>query len=313
MFAIAVTLLPTEPAGAQSEVGAEPAPKSKPPPYSLPFQLRPAVAASVVRYDTELAFYRDPVTHDSGSTMASMLLVSYKVTEQLAPLVRLGWVWNSPAELPPLKPTPKSAVGFLNPVVGALYALKLSPELKLAFFLGLTVPVGSGGGNSPDPARAAANRAGIPARSAMDNSMFAVNDFAVFPGVDFAYVAHGFTAQVEATLFQLTRVRGDAPAVPDASRTNFTTGLHLGYFFAPFISVGAELRHQRWLSTPKAVENDPTHTLRDTTTVAFGPRFHIPLGEKTWLRPAVALVLPLDNPMADARYKIVQIDVPFAF
>jgi hypothetical protein len=32
-----------------------------------------------------------------------------------------------------------------------------------------------------------------------------------------------------------------------------------------------------------------------------------------WLRPAVALVLPIDDPMADAEYKILFIDIPFAF
>jgi hypothetical protein len=294
---------PTEP---------EEAPKPKPPPYSLPFQLRPVVAGTVVRSDTAIAFYKNPATDDSGSTVASMLLASYKVTEEFAPLVRLGIVSNSPPDAP-APPQPESAFGFLNPVLGATYALKLSPELRLAFFLGLAIPVGSGGGNDPDPGNALANRAGILARSAMDNAMFAVNDFTVFPGVGFAFVSSGFTAQAEVTVLQLTRVRGDAPAAPDSSKTNFTTGLHLGYFFAPFISAGVELRHQRWLSTPTAVENDTTDTLRDTTTVAFGPRFHIQLGEKTWLRPAVALVLPIDDPMADAEYKILHIDVPIAF
>jgi hypothetical protein len=32
-----------------------------------------------------------------------------------------------------------------------------------------------------------------------------------------------------------------------------------------------------------------------------------------WLRPGVALALPLDKPMTDAKYMIVQIDVPFVF
>ena len=93
----------------------------------------------------------------------------------------------------------------------------------------------------------------------MDNAMFLVNDFAVFPGVDFAYVSHGFTAQVEATLFQLWRVKGDkgpTPKNPDSSKTNLTMGLHIGYFFIPQLSVGAEIRHQRFLSTPLAVKND---------------------------------------------------------
>jgi hypothetical protein len=299
------TLFSSSLALAQAPEAEAEVPPPKPPPYSLPFQLRPVVAGSVIRSDTAFAFYESPTTGDSGSTIASMLLAAYKVTDEFAPLVRLGVVSNSP-------PVGESAVGFLNPVLGATYAIKLSAELKLALFLGLAFPLASGGGNDPDRANVAANAAGIRARSAMDNAMFAQNDFTVFPGVGFAYVGGGFTAQVEVTVLQLTRVRGDEFQA-DSSKTNFTTGLHLGYFIAPFFSLGAELRHQRWLSTPSFVENDATDTLRDTSTVAFGPRFHFKLGESTWLRPAVALVLPIDDPMADAAYKIIHLDVPLAF
>lgn len=282
-----------------------PADKPKPPPYSLPFQLRPVVAGNVVRSDTALAFYENPAG-DSGTTVASMLLFSYKVTEDLAPLVRLGVVSGSP----PDGPTAESGFGFLNPVLGATYSIKLGKQFRLAPFLGVALPLGSGGGNDPDAGKAQARGAGIWARSAMDNAMFAVNDLVVFPGVGFAYVQHGFTAQVEATVLQLTRVRGE-DAQSDSSRTNFTGGVHLGYFFVPMLSAGVELRHQRWLSTPDAVEaNDE---LRDTTTVAFGPRLHFKLNDTMWLRPGVAFALPLDNPMSDAKYKVVQIDVPFVF
>ena len=293
---------PTDPAAA----------KPKPPPYSLPFQLRPVAAVSVVRSDTTFAFYENKATGNAGFTLASMLLASYKVTDSLAPMVRLGIVSNSPPDPPPGGTKIKSAVEFLNPVLGATYALKLTPELRLGLFLGLALPIGTGGGNKPKPEDSAALAAGRAARSALDNAMFAVNDFVVFPGVGFAYVGHGLTAQVEATVLQLTRVRGEDAQV-DKSRTNFTAGVHVGYFFAPFISAAVELRHQRWLSTPDQIKKDTTETLRDNTTIEFGPRFHIKLGEKTWIRPAVGLILPLDNPLSDSKHKIVQLDVPFYF
>jgi hypothetical protein len=281
-----------------------PADKPKPPPYSLPFQLRPVAPGNVIRSDTTLALYKN-AAGASGNTVASTLLASYKVTDDLAPLIRLGIVSNSP-------PTGPSGSGFLNPVLGALYGIKVSPELKLGLFLGLALPIGSGGGNSSDPENRAANGAGILARAAMDNAMFAVNDFTVFPGVGFAYVSKGFTAQVEATVLQLTRVKGDAFA-PDKSRTNFTTGLHLGYFLIPMLSVGAELRHQRWLSTPKALAVATNSALRDNTTVAFGPRVHLKLSPTIWLRPAITFAMPLDDPMKAAKYKLFQLDLPFVF
>jgi hypothetical protein len=296
---------PEAPADAAADVPAKP----KPPKYSIPFQLRPVLAVNVLRSDTSLAFYKTPSAapvEDSGTTVASMLLFSKKITDSVAPMVRLGIVSNSPPG------DAESATNFLNPAVGITWALNPLPPLRIGLFLGLTAPIGSGGGNEAEAKNMLANGAGILARSAMDNAMFAVNYFTVFPGVGIAYVADGFTAQVEATVLQLTRVRGDE-FDKDESRTNLTAGVHLGYFVAPFASIGAELRHQRWLSTPQMVENDTTDTLRDNTTVALGPRFHIQLQEKLWLRPAVSLSLPLDDPMKDRSYKVVQLDVPLLF
>lgn len=278
--------------------------KPKPPPYSLPFQLRGVIPVNAVRSDSTLGLYKNPAT-DSGSVVVSTLLASYKISDAFSPIVRVGVVSNSPAA------PAKSATNFMNPVVGALYGLKLSPELRLGLFLGLTIPVGGGGGNTAAAENKLANSTGIAARNAMDNAMFAVNDFTVFPGVGLAFISHGFTAQVEATLLQLTRVRGDERAQPDSSRTNFTTGLHVGYFLIPELSLGAEIRHQRWLSTPKAVEANAA--ARDTTTFAVGPRVHIKLGEKMWLRPGFSFSMPIDKPNSDFKYKNLQLDIPFVF
>jgi len=292
-------------------IAPQPAPPK--PPYSIPFQLRPAAAVTVLRTDTSFAFYDDPTSGAEGSTVASTLLGSYKLTDNISPIVRVGLVSNSP-------PGTDGAAGFLNPVIGGTYVLPITPEIRAAFFLGMALPLGSGGGDSPEPANVASNAAGIRARSAMDNAMFAVNDFVIFPGVDLAYVAHGFTLQLEATLLQLMRVKGEnaqnamgAPLNPDSSRTNLTAGIHAGYFFFPELSAAVELRHQRWVSTPRAVELDATDTVRDTTTVAVGPRLHFKVGEKSWIRPALALAIPLDDPLQRWESTSVQLDIPIIF
>ena len=285
-------------AGAAS-ASAQTTPAASPPPYSLPWQLRPAVAATVVRSDTTVASH-DDAAGDGTFTIASMLLASYKVTPELAPFVRFGVVG-----------TPDAAA-IANPAFGATFSFKLPEHLRLALFLGLTVPVGMGGGDTPDKDTAAAAKAGILARSAMDNAMFAVNDFTIFPGVDLAWVDHGLTFQIEATILGLSRVRGSA-VQKDARKVNFTSGLHVGYFVIPELSLGAEIRHQRWLSTPKAVAADATDSLRDTTTFAIGPRAHLKLGPTTWLRPGIAYARGIDDPMGKAGYNNVQIDLPLSF
>lgn len=279
-----------------------PAPKAPPPPYSLPWQLRPAAAATVVRSDTAIGFYQNAALQQ-GSTVATMLLGSYKILPALAPMVRLGFVKDSP---------PGGARGgesFVNPAVGATYLFNLNDRMRLSAFLGVALPLGSGGGNTPTSSTSAA-RLGVLARSAMDNAMFALNDLTVFPGVDFAFLYKGLTIQAEATVLQLTRVRGEL-VQKDASRTNFTSGVHLGYFLHPMVSVGGEIRLQRWLSTPAAVAADATQ--RENLSFAVGPRFHFKLADKTWIRPGIAYARGLDDPMAKNKYSILQVDVPVAF
>jgi hypothetical protein len=271
---------------------------------------------NVIRSDTAIAFYKPATADKGGTTVATTLLGSYKVTDSFAPLIRLGLVSNSPPAPAAPAAAPPSGTAFMNPVIGGLYGLKFD-DFRLGLFLGLTIPVGGGGGNKAptDKTRQAMIPAGVNARSAMDNAMFAMNYFTIFPGVGFAYVKSGFTAQAEVTLLQLTRVKGELVDT-DKSRTNMTMGLHAGYFFIPALSAGVELRHQRWLSTPapvKAAAAAGDKAPRDTSTVAFGPRAHLQLGEKMWLRPGVSVALPLDAPMTRADYVIAQIDVPFVF
>jgi hypothetical protein len=285
------------------------APATPPPPYSLPWQLRPAAVGNVVRAETALAFYED-AAGNSGQTSATMLLGTYKVTPTLAPLVRLGLVQNAAPGATP------SGTSFVNPIVGLTYAKPMG-ALKVAGFAGGTIPIGMGGGDSPDPGAAAANAAGIAARSAMDNAMFAVDYFTAIVGGDVAYVANKFTVQAEVTLLQLLRVRGEGTGPgADGARTNSTYGIHAGYFLAPFVSLGAELRYQRWLTHPNSLVMGTKTPIpdanMDTVTMAIGPRFVVKVAGTT-MRPGIAYVRGLDKPLSSLSYNTVQIDLPVAF
>jgi len=138
-------------------------------------------------------------------------------------------------------------------------------------------------------------------------------------GAGFGYVSNGFTAQVEATLFQLFRVRGNdlTGAAPDSARTNSTAGLHLGYFVIPQLSVGGELRYQRWLSGPHRLSMGMKLPLADANldnvTFAVGPRGHFKLSKTMWLRPGISYSQGLDKPLSDSKYHMVQVDIPFVF
>jgi hypothetical protein len=299
MPAVATTAPPATPV-------APPVPP--PPPYSLPWQLRPLTVGNVVRSDTAVAFYEN-AAGDSGSTVATMLLASYKVTPNLAPMVRLGFVENA---APGMGVDGRS---FINPVVGATYSHKIS-DFRLAGFGGVTIPIGMGGGSMPEAGPAGANAAGIAARSGMDNAMYAVNYMTIIAGAGFGYIANKLTVQAEITILQLFRVKGsDTTAIsPDSTRTNSTAGLHAGYFIIPQLSLGGELRYQRWLARPTlgGMKIDSSDIRMDTVTMAVGPRMHFKVGN-IWLRPGIAYARGLDKPLTNGSYNMVQVDIPVVF
>jgi len=271
------------------------------PPVSLAWNLRSVGVSSAIRADTAVGTFTD--SGASGQTVASVWTFSYKITAHLAPLVRVAVTDNMPA-------MGASATAISNPLFGLVWAPRLSAHWKYAMLGGVTMPVGSGGGDDGNPARAAAQKAAVFARSAMDNSLFAVNDVTPVIGVDLAFAAGGFTIQGEATLFELVRERGGT-VDPDKYKTNFTSGGHLGYFLLPWLCASAELRYQRYLSTPAAVAMKPA--TRDNLTVAGGLRAVIKLGHGRLLRPGVSYARGLDDPMNARHYQIFQLDLPLSF
>jgi hypothetical protein len=279
-----------------------------PAPYVTPWLLRPMVALDVVRWDSSLALYENSAGL-MGATLVSVFAGGYKIprtggpTEGVQLLARLTAAYDNPANAP-------SAAIFANPALGAAYARRIPKGFRFNTSLMLTLPVGMGGGDTPNPAESAVRNKAILARAAMENAIYAVNDFTVIPGASVAYVDHGWTVQAEATLFILSRVRG-AQAQPEAVKVNFTTGLFVGYFVVPkVLSLGLELRYQRWFLGPNSVASAPATV--DNLSLAGGARFHVPIG-KGWLRCGVAYGGGLDAPLTDGHYNQIQFDCPYFF
>lgn len=283
---------------APSIARAEDAPPKTPSPYSLPWSLRPAIAGTVVRADAAFAL------QDHATTVVPTVLAGYKLLPDTSFFLKVAYAYNAPDA------TGQSGA-LVNPLLGALFTPEIAPHLRLAAFAGLTAPVGMGGGASDksDGGFVAAS-SGIYARSAMDNALFAVDYFTAIGGLGVAYIDRGLTVQIEGTIFQLSRTRGEAVDT-DTSRTNLTSGLHVGYAIAGPLTVSAEIRHQRWLSTPAAVQKDPSK--RDQTTAGAGARVTLPLSPGVTARPGIAYFHPLDDPMSAQGYRIVIADVPVSF
>ena len=59
---------------------AQATPPPPPPPYSLPWLLRPATPASVVRLDETMAFYEDPASGSGGASYLTGLIATRKLS-----------------------------------------------------------------------------------------------------------------------------------------------------------------------------------------------------------------------------------------
>jgi hypothetical protein len=288
-----------------ASVNASAAEPTKPAPYALPWLLRPAVPATVVRVDETLAFYQDPATLTSGTTAVTSLITSYKLGPRWAALGRASFTHNA---APSGGPAP-SGSGASNLLLGVNFSHPFGEGWRWTAFLGIALPVASGSGDAPDPGKAAAQTAAISARSGMENALFAVNYWTAVGGLGLARITPGLTLQAEVTVLQLTRARG--PTSQDASRTNFTFGLHAARFFSPRVSAGAELRLQRWLTDAAPVRRDSS--AREQATFGLGPRFHFKLGKKSWFRPGLSYSRAIDASMSTRGYDILQIDAPVSF
>jgi len=326
-----------------------PAPVSSPAPYSLPFGLRPIIPVSVLRLDTVFAFYQQnlaaagqPERFENGFTGAFLPTIGYRFHPSWMGIFRFGVVGNrppritgdeagadncedqttvDPTTMQPKTTLTKCGVSATNMLLGGFYSHRFADSFRFSLFAATTIPVGSGVSAVSEPgASAAVAPAGLLSRSAMDNVMFAVNDWSLLEGLDLAYIGHKLTVQAEVTFFELFRARNEAANV-DVYKVNFTAGLHVGYFLASFLSFGAEVRYQRWLSDPKSVVADeanadkglPVQGLRQNLSLAIGPRFHFKLPGGRWLRPALAYEPGLAGLLATRKYHTLQVDIPILF
>ena len=260
--------------------------------------------ATVVRLDETLAFFEDPASGSGGATYVTSLIATWRASPRWVPLFRQTFIHNDP----PTGAT-ASASAFSNPALGISNLRPLGRDWRLSVFFASTIPIGSGGGDDPDTDRAAAQTAAQPARSSIDNALFAVNYWTLIGGVGIARITPGLTLQGEVTVFQLFRARG--PETQDGTRTNLTAGLHAGHFFSPRVSLGAEVRMQHWLTNASPVRSDAT--AQEQLTFGVGPRFHFKLDKGRWVRPGISYSRAFDDPMKRQGYDQVQFDVPFAF
>ncbi|MCL2177795.1 MAG: hypothetical protein FWC28_09150 [Proteobacteria bacterium] len=316
---------------AETTAAPAPAPKKAAAPYTLPFHLRPISAGNVVRLDNVLALYNATestvpaaVPHRKHMKEVSILNAGYTFAPDFGILARIGIANNFPKKEgdDPSVAKPKNGTALTNGLLFFTYTPRfLGGDLRTAFYLGVTAPIGSGGGNNGSQTARGLNANSGLVRSSMDGALFLVNDMAIIPGVDVAYVAHGLTVQLELTYLEIFRVRGNEVQTEVAKR-NFVGGLFVGYSIIPQLAAGVELRYQRWLKPPHGIRDnldsgveareDIGNLQMHNMTIALGFRGNFKIGENTFFRPAISYAMGIAGQIADQKYHLIQLDLPFA-
>src|SRR4051812_39188519 len=107
---------------------ASPEQKVAPMPYSLPWQLRPAFVGNAIRLDAATGSYSDSKGNTDGSGPASVLTASHKFSPEWGGIFKIGMVDNHPPGTTP------PGTSYTNPLIGAAYTQKLTPEITTTYY-----------------------------------------------------------------------------------------------------------------------------------------------------------------------------------
>ena len=271
--------------------------------------MRPAIAPTLARIESSVGIRNDGVAAATLFTAGEAI-----VPATVGYYVRFGMT-NSSLTSTNAEVNNATATAISNPLLMLLYTPELIKGLRLSVLAACTLPVGTGGGNMPSALPASSIATGIPTRSAMDNALFAVNYATPILGLGLALIKWKFTFQAEATVLQLIRVHGESTrAASDAMRTNFTSGLSVGYLVHPLLTASAELHYQHWLSAPNLL-SPPNGVAPAPNQLSFevGVRTNIALSRTILARPGLSFGMGIGGAMADRDYKVIHIDFPITF
>lgn len=278
-----------------------PVPVRPRPPYTMPFTLRPAVAPQVVRLDTVID------ANANGVALVPLLTAALRVHPEVSPMVRIGmtsWFPSSGGD--------RSV--FLSPQLGLLYTPDVGFGLRPSFFAGLTVPLGSGEGDPAPSDDGQVLAAGRRARMALDHALFATNFTVLIAGAGLAWLYEGLTVQLDLTILYGAGSRAPLTS-PYDDFTNVVAALFVAYAVLPWLSFGAELRHQHLLDVPRAVAAQaaahPSLPQQEyQTSLGGGVRFRIPIVGAVAIPLGLSYTRGLNGWMWARDHNVFQIDVP---
>ncbi len=232
------------------------------------------------------------------STLITVLSAGYSWTPALSTFVRIGSVHNASSDT-------SSATGLANPALGASLQFPIGKHFIVGGTSGLTLPIGSGGGNGPS---AAAFRAW---NNSIDwgGAMFAVDHLDIFNGVRASFAAGALTVQFESILHELVRVRGEAIDPIGAAASVTGTTATVSYAVIPRLTLSTALSETRFWNTPVYITQSPDS--RVDYFFSAGASTSLKLGALD-LTPGLVYARALDLPLATSRFQVLEADIGFS-
>ncbi len=273
-------------ANAQPAIAEEPVHAEEPEPQPL------GISASL---GSSLVLRGNP----AQSTLLMVLSAAYEWTHWLSTFARVGWAHNAPSN-------EASGSAFANPAAGVSSQIELGKHVKVGGLAGITVPVGSGAGNTPNTAALKAWTNSVD----WGGAMFAVDHVDVFGGLRASYTASRLTLQIESTVHQLVRVRGEA-SDPIGDAATVTGSQATALVALPHdVSVSTGLAETRFWNTPKCIQ-DSAESRRDYFVVA-GVSLELKLAKGVAFTPGVLYARALDLPLTRETFQVIEVDLGFS-
>jgi hypothetical protein len=234
----------------------------------------------------------------SESTVMTVLGGAYAWTESLSTFARVGAVYNASSGL-------QSAVDIANPALGVNVQVEADKGLVLGGQFGVTVPVGTGGGDS-------ASAAGIRAwMNSIDwgGVMYAPNHLDLFAGARAAYTLRRCTFQLESVLNELLRVRGEKTDPVGAAVTLTSTTATISYAVLPQLSLSTALSETRVWNTPTFVASDPDSRVDYFFIAGASTTVRVGRTDVSW---SLLYARALDLPLSGQRFQVAELDLGFS-
>lgn len=240
------------------------------------------------------------LSHEPQETVLSVLTASYDLSSRWGVFARLGFVNNDPA-------SGEAAQGMSNPALGITYGLPLNDRFRMGFTLGTVLPLGSGGGNNPDPAVLDA----MLTATDWGGPMFGPNHLTPYAGVSVTHSSGPLTVRLRSTLYDANRIKGKKTDPLGSTVTFTSSGLLADYSIGDRMSVFTELAQTYYLNTPPWVAADAS--ARGDHYLAGGVSFNFKLANGRRFEPSLLYAEAIDQPKTRRTFRLLELGTRFSF